>query len=137
MPSCSDRELASRARTDAHRADPAGPTVSPAKCCFLGRELLIIRLTLNLSRGKNGGFSYKYFEKPSRTVGGTPWPGVTCRRDDRWIASVKTPNSLMIYMKMRTALLGFPNSSPTIVKVQTAISYGCDCRPSPLCTNAD
>ena len=56
---------------------------------------------------------------------------------DPWIASVKTPSLLMIYMKMRTTLPGFPNSYPAIVKMQTAISYGCDCRRSPLCSDAD
>jgi len=97
----------------------------------------MIRLTLNLNRGMNGDFGYKYFGKSSRTVGGTPWPGVPCRLADPWIASDKTPNLLMIYMKRQTTLLGFPNSPPTIVKMQTAISYGCDCRSSPLCPYAD
>jgi hypothetical protein len=49
IPSCSDRELISRARTDALRADPAGPTLSQASSRFLGRKPPMIRLTLNLN----------------------------------------------------------------------------------------
>ena len=97
----------------------------------------MIRLSLNLNRGMNGEIGYKYFGKSSRMVGCTPRPGLTCRPADPWIAAVKTPNLLMIYMKMQTTLLGFPNSSPTIVKMRRAISYGCDCRRSPLCSDVD
>ena len=60
--------------------------------------------------------------------------GQVCRAD--WLIPGSRRQStklLMIWMKMQTVLLGFPNSSPAIVKMQTAISYGCDCRSSPLC----
>ena len=42
----------------------------------------MIQLTLNLKRAMIGDFGYKYSGKSSRTVGGTPWPGVMCRPAD-------------------------------------------------------